>query len=518
MEQLDSSLFFEDKTPSSSFIGNKRNNKEQKTKGNKRIKVKKDEEELQLERELFGNGSEIIQNFGNDKAFSSTSFIKDEYKKEEKEEKEIEKEKRKEAVWNDEDDEEEEIQVGKGKVVKVSHGILKDEKEIVTMKQYEDNLRNEFKKKTLLKDDWANKSRKSRNDENLDEEDDDEGIQRTTMSRMGRSGLLESGELNVERTANANNEHRCNGITSVRFHPKNSLLSIGSKDSKLLLFQIDGKKNPLVSHLELKGTKIYSAEYGLNAHEILLSGNQSCIYSFDLSQSVVSVYKDKALADIAKEWKRIVVSPDDQYLALEANKSQHVPLLSNKSKKLITKFTMKTAITNTQFTPDGNYLTCSTAFGDIYRWDLRMRRCVDKSNDNGQLTRALAYSKNGSYLASGSENGIVQVYQNSEVMKTLGSPIKQMDHLVTEISEMKFNHDSQILATRSAFDSTGKNGLRLYHVPTFSAFSNFPSLKKFGLVSGKINSFDFSANSGFLATASESGIVSLFRLLDYSNA
>ena len=110
-----------------------------------------------------------------------------------------------------------------------------------------------------------------------------------------------------------------------------------------------------------------------------------------------------------------------------------------------------------------------------------------------------------------SDSGVVNLYDLNTIVRetTNPKPIKTFLNLTTPITQIKFNHDSQIMAICS---SQKESAFRLIHVPSRTAFSNFPPSKS---SFGEVFSFDFSPSSGYLAVGNDKGKVSLFRLNHY---
>ncbi|KAI5001371.1 hypothetical protein ZWY2020_026021 [Hordeum vulgare] len=65
----------------------------------------------------------------------------------------------------------------------------------------------------------------------------------------------------------------------------------------------------------------------------------------------------------------------------------------------------------------------------------------------------------------------------AEDYQRLSEPHRLQLHFMTEIGQMKLNHDAQVLAISSGKD---RNETRLVHVPSFTVFQNWPG-PRFGL-------------------------------------
>jgi len=86
------------------------------------------------------------------------------------------------------------------------------------------------------------------------------------------------------------------------------------------------------------------------------------------------------------------------------------------------------------------------------------------------------------------------------------SPFKSLDNLTTSITDLQFNHSSEMLAMCSKWQ---KNAFRLAHIPSYTVFQNFP-----GVAPGVLKypfSMKFSHASEFLALGNDEGKAHLFQ-------
>lgn len=124
----------------------------------------------------------------------------------------------------------------------------------------------------------------------------------------------------------------------------------------------------------------------------------------------------------------------------------------------------------------------------------------------------IATSPCGKYLAIGSQSGIVSIYDDSCWSSAIVKPVKEVNNIHTSISSMAFNSTSEILAMAS---EVSKNAIKLVHLKSLTAFSNFPINVDLAKSSNKIKLIDFSPNSGYLMTGNMNGKAPLFRLHHY---
>mmetsp|Transcript_41960 Transcript_41960/g.55289 ORF Transcript_41960/g.55289 Transcript_41960/m.55289 type:complete len:116 (-) Transcript_41960:93-440(-) len=92
------------------------------------------------------------------------------------------------------------------------------------------------------------------------------------------------------------------------------------------------------------------------------------------------------------------------------------------------------------------------------------------------------------------------------------SPFKTLMNLTTSITDLSFNHSSELLAFCSKWQ---KNAVRLAHIPSYTVFQNFPGVApgvlKYGFCA------EFSHQSEFLALGNDEGKAHLFQLNHFQN-
>jgi U3 small nucleolar RNA-associated protein 18 len=149
----------------------------------------------------------------------------------------------------------------------------------------------------------------------------------------------------------------------------------------------------------------------------------------------------------------------------------------------------------------------------LFSWDVKSRQCLERfPNGDGTITSSLSASfKN---LAVGAESGVVNLYsehQKSSLMGGEKAPLKSIMNLHTSADCVRFNTDGQILAMSTQRD---KDGVKLFHVPSKTVFSNWPTSKT---PLGYVWSIDFSPQSKFLAIGNDKGRCLLYKLKHYNN-
>nr|XP_010912007.1 U3 small nucleolar RNA-associated protein 18 homolog [Elaeis guineensis] len=327
----------------------------------------------------------------------------------------------------------------------------------------------------------------------------------------GRDKLLPR-LLEYSRLMNANSEEPSNGpINSVQFHRNGQLLLTAGLDRRLRFFQVDGKRNTKIQSIFIEDCPIYKASFLPDGSEVIISGRRKFFYSFDLVKAAVNKIGPLTGRE-EKSLEVFEVSPDSSTIAFIGNEG-YILLMSSRTKELIGTIKMNGSARSLAFADGGKQLLSSGGDGQVYHWDLRTRRCIHKAVDEGCIMgSALCVSPDSSLFAAGSSSGIVNVYKREEFLGGKRKPLKSIENLTTMVDFMKFNHDAQILAITSRMM---KNGLKLIHVPSFTAFSNCPP-PRFSLHYPR--ALDFSPHGGFMAMGNAGGKVLLYKLHHYQNA
>eukprot|EP00730_Choanoeca_flexa_P000661 TRINITY_DN10286_c0_g1_i3.p1 TRINITY_DN10286_c0_g1~~TRINITY_DN10286_c0_g1_i3.p1 ORF type:complete len:175 (+),score=16.48 TRINITY_DN10286_c0_g1_i3:159-683(+) len=172
---------------------------------------------------------------------------------------------------------------------------------------------------------------------------------------------------------------------------------------------------------------------------------------------------------------------------------------------------MNSKARNVAFSNDGSLMLSSGDDNRIYVWDLASRTCVHAFNDEGCLrSSALAVSPDGQHVATGSDSGVVNIYNSDCLKQEDPTPLKAIMNLTTRISNLTFNHDGQMLAMGSC---EVKHAVRMVHMSSLSVFSNWPSQKS---QLSYNHSFAFSPNGGYFALGTDKGLAPLYRINHYS--
>lgn len=355
----------------------------------------------------------------------------------------------KKPVWVDEEDEDEEmIDMVNNRFRK---NMMKNACESKLSKdELQKRLKEEFQHAMGGVPAWVetNKRKTSSDDESEEEEDD---LLQRTGNFISTSASLPKGILKMKNCQDANAERPTTArISSVQFHPCAQVVMVAGLDNSVSLFQVDGKTNPKIQSIYLEKFPIFKACFSANGEDVLATSTHSkVLYVYDmLAGKLIPVHQVRGLKE--KIVRSFEVSRDGSYLLINGV-AGYFHLLSMKTKELISSMKINGRIAASTFSSDSKKVYASSADGEVYVWDVNSRKCLNRFVDEGSLYGlSIATSRNGQYVACGSNCGVVNIYnQDSCLQETNPKPIKAIMNLVTGVTSLTFNPTTEILAIAS---------------------------------------------------------------------
>ncbi|KAK3512030.1 hypothetical protein QTP70_028114 [Hemibagrus guttatus] len=422
------------------------------------------------------------------------------------------------AVWEDEDDDAEEecnkVSNPNFCSVDMTHRFRKDftrsDAEANMSKQrLQQRLKEQFQKAMGGVPSWAEttvkKGKKKGDDE--DEDDDDELLKRTG-NYIAASETLPKGIIKVCKCLNANNANPGEGrLTSVQFHSSAQVILTAGLDHTISLFQVDGKTNPKIQSIHLENFPVNKACFSADGGQVVATGMRNKLfYIYDMMEGkIIPVPRVRGLNE--QRVKEFEVSPDGQFLLLTGS-SGFLHLMTMKTKEVVRSVKINGSVCGAAFNSDGSKIFTNSEEGEVFIWDVRSSKCLNRFVDDGCVTAtSLAVSKDDRYLACGSQSGVVNIYSQKDCVNTSSpKPLKCVMNLLTAATTLRFNPTSEILAIGSRAED---EAVRLVHIPSFSVFSNFPLFRKKTIY--RPHCLDFSPHSGFYSIANDKGQALLFR-------
>ncbi|XP_061740815.1 U3 small nucleolar RNA-associated protein 18 homolog [Nerophis ophidion] len=351
-----------------------------------------------------------------------------------------------------------------------------------------------------------------------EEEEEEEGNQDDLLKRTGTfvasSDSLPSGILKMKKCLHANaarpSEDR---LSSVQFHPSAQVVMTAGLDCSLSLFQVDGKTNPKIQSVHLDRFPVHKACFSCHGDAVIATSlRNKMFYVYDMMEGrVTPVHAVRGLNE--GRVKEFSVCPEGGALLLTGTRG-YLHTLTLKTKEVVSSVKMNGEVSGVAFSHDGSKVFASSEEGEVYVWDVRTNRCLNKFLDDGCVrSTCIATSSNGHYLACGSQAGVVNIYSQEACLNSANPrPLKAVMNLLTSVTSLTFNPTSEILAMASRAED---EAVRLVHLASLSVFSNFPVSKRKFL--HRTFSMHFSPHSAFFSLANNKGHAPLLRLLHYKS-
>lgn len=323
---------------------------------------------------------------------------------------------------------------------------------------------------------------------------------------------LAKGTIEIKILTSINKQTQSEGplITSLQFHPTSTVALVAGVSGILSIFAIDGRENSKLHSMQYERFPIDTARFTREGEEIVLGSKR---YAHCHVYDLIAGKTDRIpLPHGITNMKKFEVSPDGKLLALCGRRGE-IYLLTSRTKELVNTLKMNERCNALAFTPDSRKLFTHGDGGEMYVWDVNSRTCIHRAFDDGCLSgTTVAVSPSGQFLATGSKQGVVNIYNVDTALQQKNPiPVKTILNLVTPITNLNFNPSSEILAMAS---SEKENSFRMVHLPSATVFSNFPT---FQTKLFKPWTLDFSPNSGYLGIGNNKSNAFLCRLKHYGN-
>ncbi|XP_008285805.1 U3 small nucleolar RNA-associated protein 18 homolog isoform X1 [Stegastes partitus] len=477
-----------------------------------------------LEELVFGAEEELLERLveQEDEDQTGTLLLQDE-DEESEDEAPQQQQPVKKAAWVDEDDElDEEVDMRH----RYRRNLMRGEAESTMSKQkLQQRMREQFQKAMGGTPSWAEsgaqkkKKKKKKKaadeeDDDDDDEDDEDDLLRRTGNFVASSESLPSGILRMKKCLHANSARPSEDrLTTVQFHPSAQVVMTAGLDQSVCLFQVDGKTNPKIQSIHLERFPVHKAQFSRDGEVVIATSfRNKMFYLYDMMEGrVTPVHTVRGLNEARV--KEFSVCPEGDALLLTGTRG-YLHLLTLKTKEVVRSVKINGDVSGVALSPDGSKIFANSEEGEVYVFDLRSSRCVNKFSDDGCVrASSIAASRNGQYLACGSQSGVVNIYSQEACLNSANpKPLKAVMNLLTSATALAFNPSSEILAIASRAED---EAARLVHLPSLTVFSNFPVAKR--KIVYRTSCLDFSPNSGFFSLANNKGQAPLFRLLHYKD-
>ncbi|XP_069021518.1 U3 small nucleolar RNA-associated protein 18 homolog [Embiotoca jacksoni] len=481
----------------------------------------KDDSVKLLEELVFGAEEELLERLvEDDEEPTGSRLLEDKDEESEDDEAQQQLQPSKTAAWVDDDDEQEEE-------VDMTHryrrNLVKGEAESTMSKQkLQQRMREQFQRSMGGAPSWAQSGVQKKKttaaddeeDDDNEEEEEEDDLLRRTGNFVASSDRLPSGILRMKKCLHANSARPSDDrLTTVQFHPSAQVVMTAGLDSSVSLFQVDGKTNPKIQSIHLERFPVHKAQFSRDGETVIATSlKNKMFYLYDMMEGrVAPVHTVRGLNEARV--KEFSVCPEGGALLLTGTRG-YLHLLTLKTKEVVRSMKINGNVSGVAFSRDGSKVFAHSEEGEVYVWDARSSRCVNRFSDDGCVKgTSIAASPNGQYLACGSQSGVVNVYSQEACLNSANpKPLKAVMNLLTSATSMTFNPSSEILAIGSRAED---EAVRLLHLSSLTVFSNFPIAKRKFVY--RTSCLDFSPHSGFFSLANNKGHAPLFRLLHYKD-
>ncbi|XP_055698559.1 U3 small nucleolar RNA-associated protein 18 homolog [Phlebotomus papatasi] len=437
-----------------------------------------DDEEKELMEAIFGNKEKLFENLK---------------EKPEKDKTEAPSNKRKHA-WTDSDDEGVTIEEGLKKSHKQS--FLLDPKA-----QYSKLLSNKYQK-LVGTPKWAEMDRVASDSE------DEELLKTVGHVLKGKKGSILENSIEFQRLKDLNRSTYCEGlVTSVEFHPTSTVALVSGLRGVASIYSIEKTKCEKLHSIQFEKFPLKCCKLSLDGSEAILGSHKKFFFSYNLITGQKLKY---FVPNNATKMTNFEISPDGKLLAL-AGRFGEIHILNAITKEWIVTLKQEYEVTGMSFSSDSRILYCHSNDSEVSVFNLTAQKMMHRFYDDGCLSgTSITMSPNGKFLATGSGQGIVNIYGTEDLLeKKTPTPVKIFKNLVTSISSMAYNPSSELLGMCSREIN---DALRLAHFPSATIYANFPGNN---LAKAKPNILRFSPGGRYMAVGNMNGRVSLYILKHY---
>ncbi|RDW37696.1 WD40-repeat-containing domain protein [Yarrowia lipolytica] len=439
------------------------------------------------------------------------------------------------AAWADSDDENVHISL-----VGDHDGMLKklrktQTQDYVNGKVFSRRLREQYRKIYRVPD-WAANAFKAKAKKDYDEDDSEgsdeeeqdvltgtslsEVLQRVTQYSNKESKLLRHGEIEVARLQDVNFAAPSRAaVEGLAFHPTHSLLLTGGFDKTLRLYQVDGKNNPVVTTLFMRHTPFAHVAFHPDGQRVYAGGRkQKHLYIWNAeSGKVERMAHLYGHGDKVRCFAQFKLSPDGKYLCV-VGVDGWLAILSATSGQWIDGCKIEGDVAD--FVWDGGSIIAVNTAGQVWEYNVESRSFTATWTDEGGvgITVLAIGGKANQWLAIGSESGYVNVYNRPklalEIAKGQSPFVPQKPTAV--LSNLTTPVSSLVFSPDGQMlamaSDQKRDSLKLVHVPSFTVFKNWPTQHT---SVGVVTSVAFSPSCEYLTVGASNGRVRMFQLAHY---
>ncbi|BEI87660.1 uncharacterized protein CcaverHIS019_0103780 [Cutaneotrichosporon cavernicola] len=321
------------------------------------------------------------------------------------------------------------------------------------------------------------------------------------------------------------------GIVDLVWHPstKMPVLATAGTDRRVRFYNIDGHTNAPLLTLHIPSLPLSRLSFHPSGTSLLITGTRPFYYTYDLvSQTITrsprNLFGSAPTPTSPQSLERTRFSPDGTLLAVAGRRGAvSIVEWSHGGSTGVVVAELKSGrggtVADLAWSEDSSELSVlgGRDGAEVEVWDVSEKKIVRRWKDDRAYGGQLIRQYRSQYTAVGSSTGIVNIYHSTTLASTRSDansgvePLKSLEHLTTPISTMAFHPSGELFVSAS---SAKQKQLKLYHLPTGTAFSNWPTN---ATPLGRVNSLGFSSGGEYMAAGNTKGAVLLWSLKHFAN-
>ena len=316
---------------------------------------------------------------------------------------------------------------------------------------------------------------------------------------QARSVMLNYPGISNVFTSPTANQHE-ESVTSIAYSPDGCYLASGSQDNTIKIWDlVTGKeKTTLKGHLN----EVTSVSYSPDGRYLASGSNDNTVKIWDLNTG-------KETTTLIGHLGRVIsvsYSPDGHYLASGSNdKTIRIWDLNTGKEKATLKGNWNPVAPSRlrghhffslSYSPDGRYLASGSDDKTIKIWDLATGKETTTLKGHSGRVRSVSYSPDGRYLASGSNDNTVKIWDLAT-----GKEKATLKGHVNEVTSVSYSPDGRYLASGSD-DKT----IKIWDLATGKETTTLKGH------SGRVRSVSYSPDGRYLASGSNDNTVKIWDL------
>lgn len=204
--------------------------------------------------------------------------------------------------------------------------------------------------------------------------------------------LLSPSKISITRLVDANRARPSkSAIQSLSFHPSRPLLLTGGFDRTLRIYHIDGKSNELVTSLYLKNCPVAKCFFSsLQIHDneslVFAAGRRRYLTKWDVSTGEIEkISRMYGQERFQKSMENFKISPKGSYIGLVGS-SGWCNLLDGKTGRFLRGFKIEGTIVDFVFARDESFLLVANSSGEVWEYELNISTIDKERTDSKNFT------------------------------------------------------------------------------------------------------------------------------------